>query len=75
MELVRIFWPNSAKALLIRDAKGENILFQCARDGSIDLWRQLKQKPEFFKARGMQDYQGRSIEHMLASEGKLLNLD
>lgn len=49
----------------MRDYLGENILFACARNGNESIFRYYMGSNEYFKARGMQNYKGRTIEHIV----------
>ena len=48
-----------------KDALGENLLFSCARNGNEAIFRWFMGSNEYYKARGTQNFKGRTIEHMV----------
>lgn len=48
-----------------RDALGENLLFSCARNGNEEIFRWFMGSNEYYQARGMQNYKGRTVEHVV----------
>jgi len=63
--LTDVFADYKLPALLQRDALGENILFSCARNGNEKIFRWFMGSNEYYKARGMQNYKGRTVEHIV----------
>jgi len=55
--------------LLIRDENGENPLFYAARAGDPDIFKWFQGTIDFFKARGDQNCEGQTIEHIACLEG------
>ncbi len=68
MDIIKIFDDQKLEALGMRDAKGDNILFACARNGNELIFRSFMGSNEYFKARGMQNFKGRTIEHIVCME-------
>lgn len=63
--VVDIFGDYKLQALEQRDALGENMLFSCARNGNEQVFRHFMGSNEYYKARGMQNYKGKTIEHIV----------
>jgi hypothetical protein len=53
MEIMTLFECWKHKAVLDRDYLGENMLFVCARQGNVDMFKWFYGSDSFFKARGM----------------------
>lgn len=46
------------------------MLFVCARNGDVEMFRWFMGFDNFFIARGQQNYKGQTIEHVICIEGK-----
>ena len=59
----------------MRHPLGENCLFACARNGNEQLFRWFMGTNDYFKARGTQNYLGRTIEHIVCLSKQLAIVD
>lgn len=75
LQMLEIFADYKYEALKKRDYLGENPLFECARNGNEDIFNWFCGNNEFFKARGMQNYKGQTIEHIVCIEKQLPIVD
>lgn len=73
--MLELFTEYKYEALKKRDYLGENPLFTCARNGNEDIFNWFCGNNEFFKARGMQNYKGQTIEHIVCMEKQLPIVD
>lgn len=55
----------------MRDCLGENLLFACARKGNEKIFQWFMGSNEYYKARGMQNYKGRTVEHIVCMHKQL----
>jgi hypothetical protein len=60
-----MFGEFKLQALGMKDYLGENCLFECARNGNESIFKWFMGTNDFFKARGTQNYKGRTIEHIV----------
>ena len=65
LQMLEIFADYKFEALRKKDYLGENPLFECARNGSEEIFNWFCGDNEFFKARGRQNYKGQTIEHIV----------
>ena len=66
MEMLEIFGEEyKYQALEKADYLGENVLFVCAKNGNEDIFNWFTGNNEFFKARGMQNFKGQTVEHIV----------
>jgi ankyrin repeat protein len=65
MELLALFDNYKYQALSMKDYLGENPLFECARNGNEKIFEHFTGDNEFYKARGIQNHKGQTIEHMV----------
>ena len=75
LQMLELFAEYKYEALKKRDYLGENPLFECARNGNEDIFNWFCGNNEFFKARGMQNYKGQTIEHIVCMEKQLPIVD
>ena len=75
LQMLELFTEYKYEALKKRDYLGENPLFECARNGNEDIFNWFCGNNEFFKARGMQNYKGQTIEHIVCMEKQLPIVD
>jgi ankyrin repeat protein len=68
--LKELFADFKLQALAQRDYLGENCLFECARNGNEAIFNWFMGTNDFFKARGTQNYKGRTIEHIVCMESQ-----
>lgn len=60
-----LFADYKHKALEQIDCNGENILFECAKNGYEEIYKYYMGTNEFYKARALQNFRGRTIEHVV----------
>lgn len=65
MDLLELFEEYKFKALSMKDYLGENPLFEVARNGNEKIFNFFIGDNEFYKARGVQNHKGQTIEHMV----------
>lgn len=78
MELLEIFKEFKHQALSMRDREGENPLFECARNGNEAIFNWFAgESPsnEFYRARGLQNNKGQTIEHVVCLHKQLKLVD
>ena len=46
------------------------MLFICARNGNLAIFKWFADSDNYFKARGQQNYKGQTIEHIICLEGQ-----
>ena len=51
IKMLNIFKGYQEEALLLRDAAGENVLFECAKSGNEELFRYFMGTPAYLRAR------------------------
>lgn len=73
--LQELFAEFKVESLSMRDCKGENVLFECARNSAEEIYNWFMGSNEFFKARGSQNYEGRTIEHVVCMERQIKIVD
>lgn len=74
-ETLLIFNDFKLEALAIQDALGENVLFSCARNGNEQIFRWFMGTNEYYKARGVQNFKGRTVEHIVCMHKMLEIVD
>lgn len=65
MQLLTLFDEFKHQALGMKDWLGENPLFECARNGNEKIFEFFTGDNEFYKARGVQNHKGQTIEHIV----------
>jgi len=75
LQILKLFEPFKAEALKVKDIHGENALFVAAREGDAEIFKWFSGSIDFFKARGEQNYEGRTIEHVVCIHGKVEIVD
>lgn len=67
LDYVKVFQDYRAEAMLQQDYRGFNILHECAKINNVKTFMWLYRHSttnDFFRARGMQTYEGQTMEHV-----------
>ena len=76
MALLDLFSDHKSSALKKVTSEGENLLFDCARQGSETLFAYLmRETQDYAEARATQNYEGRTIEHIVCMTKQLELVD